>query len=164
MLIAIKEIGLKPNDFFYCSTHFGLRKIRKIDPILQADPLFKELRKLLRSKGFTLMDSALIQAVDKKFPNIIIDDAAQFSLLLREKGVKGQTPEMIQTDILLRRIKEEKNRGPNVSPEVIWMNMKRDLLSSNLNPKSGERSVVGVSRLDGGEEGFILIISGKVVD
>lgn len=126
--------------------------------------MFKELRKLFRSKGFTLMDSALVQAADEKSSNIIIDDAAQFSLLLREKGIKGQTPEMIQTDILLRRIKEETNRGPNVSAEVIWMKMNRDLLSSNLNLKSGERSIVGVLRLDGGEEGFILIISGKVVD
>lgn len=123
--------------------------------------MFKELRKLLRSKGFTLMDSALVQATDEKSSNIIIDDAAQFSLLLREKGIKGQTPEMIQTDILLRRIKEETNRGPNVSAEVIWMKMNRDLLSSNLNLKSGERSIVGVLASTVGKKDLSLSFRGK---
>ena len=38
------------------------------------------------------------------------------------------------------------------------------LIESALNIKSGERTVVGVSKLDGGDKGLILIISGKVID
>jgi hypothetical protein len=38
------------------------------------------------------------------------------------------------------------------------------LIESTLNIKSGDRTVVGVSKLDGGGQGLILIISGKVID
>ncbi len=38
------------------------------------------------------------------------------------------------------------------------------LIESTLNIKSGERTVVGVSKLDGGDKGLILIISAKIVD
>ncbi|MCK7522351.1 MAG: hypothetical protein MZV64_34065 [Ignavibacteriales bacterium] len=38
------------------------------------------------------------------------------------------------------------------------------LIESALNIKSGERTVVGVSKLDGGDKGLILIISAKIVD
>jgi hypothetical protein len=40
----------------------------------------------------------------------------------------------------------------------------KDLIRSFLNIKSGDRTVVGVSKLDGGDKGLILIISGKVVE
>ena len=38
------------------------------------------------------------------------------------------------------------------------------LIESTLNIKSGDRTVVGVSKLDGGDKGLILIISAKIVD
>jgi hypothetical protein len=38
------------------------------------------------------------------------------------------------------------------------------LIETSLNIKSGDRTVVGVSKLDGGDKGLILIISGKIVD
>jgi hypothetical protein len=38
------------------------------------------------------------------------------------------------------------------------------LIESALNIKSGDRTVVGVSKLDGGDKGLILIISAKIVD
>ena len=38
------------------------------------------------------------------------------------------------------------------------------LIESALNIKSGDRTVVGVSKLDGGDKGLILIISAKIVE
>jgi RNA polymerase sigma-70 factor (ECF subfamily) len=38
-----------------------------------------------------------------------------------------------------------------------------NLIRSNLTIKSGEKTVVGVSKMDGGDKGLILIISGKVI-
>jgi len=38
------------------------------------------------------------------------------------------------------------------------------LIESTLNIKSGDRTVVGVSKLDGGDKGLILIISAKIVE
>jgi hypothetical protein len=37
------------------------------------------------------------------------------------------------------------------------------LLTSNFTMKSGDKTVVGVSKLDGGDKGLILIITGKIV-
>jgi hypothetical protein len=39
-----------------------------------------------------------------------------------------------------------------------------DLIGTTLNIKPGDKTVVGVSKLDGGDKGLILIISGKIVD
>jgi len=74
---------------------------------------------------------------------------------------------VIQTDISLLQIKEKVTplvTAKDVSPPVVWGSISRELLRSHLNLKSGERAVVGVSRLDGGEKGLILIVSGKVID
>jgi hypothetical protein len=39
-----------------------------------------------------------------------------------------------------------------------------DLIGTTLNLKPGDKTVVGVSKLDGGGKGLILIISGKIVE
>jgi hypothetical protein len=38
------------------------------------------------------------------------------------------------------------------------------LIETQLTMKSGEKTVVGVSKLNGGDKGLILILSGKVID
>jgi hypothetical protein len=50
--------------------------------------------------------------------------------------------------------------GTGSKPEYITT----DLIATTLNIKSGDKTVVGVSKLDGGDKGLILILSGKVVD
>jgi len=169
MLAAIKEIDIKPCDLlFTVQLILASETEEKTDSELQADPLIKELRRLLRYKGFTLMDSALIRAVDKEYSTMVIGDAAQFSLEMQGSAasVKGQVLAVIQTDIRLRQIREKMTGQPTVAspPQVFWATISRELLRSHLNLKSGERAVVGVSRLDGGEKGLILIVSGKVVE
>jgi len=170
MLTAIKEIDIKPSDLlFTAQLILASESEEKTDSELQADPLIKELRRLLRYKSFTLMDSALIRAVDEESSTMIIGDAAQFKLEIQGNAtsVKGQALAVIQTDIRLLQIKEKVTplvTAKDVSPPVVWGSISRELLRSHLNLKSGERAVVGVSRLDGGEKGLILIVSGKVID
>lgn len=114
------------------------------------------------------MDSALVRAVDKENSTMVIGDTAQFSLEIQGSAasVKGQALAVIQTDIRLRQIKEKITGQPTATspPQVFWATISKELLRSRLNLKSGERAVAGVSRLDGGEKGLILIVSGKVVE
>jgi len=172
-LAAIKQIDVKPADFlFTVQVILASEDESKVDPELQADPMIRELRQLLRYQGFILMDTAVIRGVDQQLSSIILGDAAQFSLQVKGKVARGQTPEIIQTEVLLFQIREKKaTEGsvispnmPEVSPKIIWVSVNKNLLQSHLNIKSGERSVVGVSRLDGGEKGLILIISGKILE
>jgi hypothetical protein len=48
----------------------------------------------------------------------------------------------------------------SAKPEYVTTN----LIGTTLNIKSGDKTVVGVSKLDGTGKGLILIISGKIVD
>lgn len=165
MLAAIKEIDVKPSDFlFTVQLILASESEERVGPLLRADPLIQDLRKLLRYQGFLLMDSTVVRATDEEPSSMIIGDAAQFTLDIQGKAVKGQRPELIQIDIRLRQIKEKVDRGAGVIPQIAWIPTNKDLLRSHLNLKSGEGAVVGVSRLDGGEKGLVLVISGKIVE
>jgi len=172
-LAAIKQIDVKPADFlFTVQVILASEDESKVDPELQTDPIIRELRQLLRYQGFILMDTAVIRGVDQQWSSIILGDAAQFSLQVKGKVARGQTPEIIQTEVSLTQIREKQaTEGsvisptmPKVPPQIIWASVNKNLVQSHLNIKSGERSVVGVSRLDGGEKGLILVISGKILE
>jgi len=171
ILNFIKEIDIKPADFlFTVQVILASRDSEVIDAEIQNDPIIKELRQLLKYRGFTLIDSAIIRGSDNQISSLILGDAAQFSLELRGKASGGQTPEIIQTDILFKQrktkqVKESPVRDLTTRPEpqIIWLETNKPLLESHLNLKSGERAVVGVSRLDGDDKGLILIISAKIL-
>ncbi|MCX6573567.1 MAG: hypothetical protein NTX99_06200, partial [Candidatus Aminicenantes bacterium] len=68
------------------------------------------------------------------------------------------------TDLWGKSVKDPKvavvvQEGPTVAKTEVTT-----LIESTLNIKSGDRTVVGVSKLDGGDKGLILIISAKIVD
>jgi hypothetical protein len=65
---------------------------------------------------------------------------------------------VIKTEVRLRRIE---HLGWDAGKPII---KEATLVESALNIKSGERTVVGVSKLDGGDKGLILIISAKIVE
>jgi len=171
ILNFIKEIDTKPADFlFTVQVILASRESEVIDAEIQNDPIIKELRQLLKYTGFTLIDSAIIRGSDNQFSSLILGDAAQFSLELKGKTSGGQTPEIIQTDIWFKQRKIKQIREPAVrdltmraEPQIIWVETNKPLIESHLNLKSGERAVVGVSRLDGDEKGLILIISAKIL-
>ena len=155
ILAAIREIDIKPADFlFTVQLVLGSEADAQTDGDLQADPIIKELRKLLRYKGYTLLDSTLIRVVNRERASVILGPKAEFEFSLQPDVSGDAKAPVIRTEVRLR-----KTAWPGSEKPVATT-----LIESSLNIKSGDRTVVGVSKLDGGDKGLILIISGKIVD
>ncbi len=63
----------------------------------------------------------------------------------------------MQVDVILKAMSAANPSSTSAQNEV------RDLISTTFTLKSGDKTVVGVSKMDGGDIGLILIISGKVI-
>ena len=168
VLAVIRELDVKPADVLYTvQLILGSDSDSATDPELLNDPIIKELRKLLRYKGYTLLDSSLIRVVNRERASVVLGPKAEFEFAIRP-DVAGASPvPVIKTELRLRQTV----RG--VKPTAIVDGKATDFqtstqvttpIESTLNIKSGERTVVGVSKLDGGDKGLILIISAKIVD
>ena len=84
-------------------------------------------------------------------------------LRLNPRYIKEEKKDTFQLGVRLRqRIKARRENTEKGIVQVIG-SREIDLISTNLAIKSGERTVIGVSRLDGGDKALILIILGKVV-
>ncbi len=161
VLQVIKELDVKPADLlFTVQLVLGSETEDKTDPELQSDPIIRELRKLLRYKGYTLLDTSLIRGMDKSASEVILGKQADFELRMAPDVVKGQPADNIKVELRLRHIGTEDiltEGKPTTRTRV------KDLIQSTLSLKSGDKTVVGVSKLDGGDKGLILILSAKVV-
>jgi hypothetical protein len=157
ILAAIREIDAKPPDIlFTVQLVLGSESEAQTDAELQSDPVIKELRKLLRYKGYTLLDATLVRVVSRERASVVLGPKAEFEFSLRpDVAVDAKAP-VIKTEVRLRQI--ERPGPPGAQPIVTT------LVESALNIKSGDRTVVGVSKLDGGDKGLILIITGKIID
>lgn len=160
ILAVIKEIDIKPVDLL-----FTIRLVlgsetadEKSDESIKNDPIIKELAGLLRYKNFTLLDTSLIRTVDRKMAILALGEKAEFSLYLLPKCSKQDREDVMQVDVALRRMSWV-NPSPGAQKEVRELM----LISTTLTLKSGDKTVVGVSKMDGGDKGLILIISGKVI-
>ena len=163
ILAAIREIDVKPADvLFTVQLVLGSEVDAQTDSDLQADPIIKELRKLLRYKGYTLLDSTLVRIINREKASVILGPKAEFEFALQPDVAGDAKAPVIKTEVQLRQIIRA------ATPETATMKaaqpIHRSLIESALNIKSGDRTVVGVSKLDGGDKGLILIISGKIVD
>lgn len=174
ILAAIRKIDVKPKDIFFTVQLLIASDIEnKTDPELKNDPLIKELSKLLRYKSYQVLDSALVRGVDGEFSHISFGPNNQFTLLLEPKTSADSSQPNINLQVRLQQVKIE-----TVFPDkpFNWIDKSASpikLIESALNLKSGERAVVGVSRLEqiGSNQpeekenkGLILIISGQVLD
>jgi hypothetical protein len=168
MLAAIREIDVKPADvLFTVQLVLGSEADTQTDTELQADPVIKELRKLLRYKGYTLLDSSFIRVVNRESASVILGPKAEFEFVLKPDVAGDAKAPVIKTEVRLRQITRTIKRlftpeGKEGAPQTVTD--VTTLIESSLNIKSGDRTVVGVSKLDGGDKGLILIISGKIVD
>ncbi len=67
ILAAIREIDVKPADVLYTvQLVLGSEADAATDAELQSDPIVKELRKLLRFKGYTLLDVTLVRTINRE--------------------------------------------------------------------------------------------------
>jgi len=168
ILAAVREIDVKPADVLYTvQLVLGSESDARTDPELQNDPVIKELRKLLRYQGYTVLDSTLVRVANRDRASVVLGPKAEFALVLRPEVAADPKAPTIKTDVQLSQtIREVKtvttSEGKVLPLETATKNTMP--IESTLNIKSGERTVVGVSKLDGGDKGLILIISAKVVD
>ena len=159
ILAAIREIDVKPADVLYTvQLVLGSETDAATDPELKNDPIIKELGKLLRFKGYTLLDATLVRTVNMDNAVVKFGPKAEFELALRPEVAGDAKMPVVKTQVRLRQTRM-KQTEPNVVKTEITT-----LIESTLNIKSGERTVVGVSKLDGGDKGLILIISAKIVE
>jgi hypothetical protein len=159
ILAAIREIDVKPADVLYTvQLVLGSEADATTDAELQSDPIVKELRKLLRFKGYTLLDVTLVRTINRENAEVKFGPKAEFELALRPDVAGDAKMPVIKTEVRLRRIEQLGFSADKAITNVAT------LIDSTLNIRSGDRTVVGVSKLDGGDKGLILIISGKIVD
>jgi type II secretory pathway component GspD/PulD (secretin) len=158
ILALIREIDVKPADI-----QFAIQLVlgsaaseEKSEENLQNDPVIKELRSLLNYKSFTMLDTSLVRAIDREYSQVTMGTDAELQLELRPKYIKEEKEDLIQVVVQLKKMQQIIEKGQASSSSTI-------LLTSNFTMKSGEKTVVGVSKMDGGDKGLILIISGKVI-
>ena len=163
ILAAIREIDIKPADvLFTIQLVLGSEADAQTDAELQSDPIIKELRQLLRYKGYTLLDSSFIRVVNRESASVILGPKAEFEFVLKPDVAGDAKAPVIKTEVRLRQVIRaaiQESATMKAAQAIVTT-----LIESTLNIKSGDRTVVGVSKLDGGDKGLILIISGKIVD
>jgi hypothetical protein len=165
ILAAIREIDVKPADIlFTVQLVLGSETDATTDPDLARDPIIKELRQLLRYKGYTLLDATLLRGIDEAPSEVVMGQKADFELSLRPIVAHEEPQDSIRIEIRLRQNVMTEKFSPLPEGKPMLQPTSKDLIRSFLNIKSGDRTVVGVSKLDGGDKGLILIISGKVVE
>lgn len=167
MLAVIRKIDVKPKDLvFTMQLIIASEAEGPIDAELKNDPLIQDLQKLLRFRSYQLLDAALVRAVDRKDSSVSFGPNNLFDIILRPEVAEDGPQSQIGLQVSLRQKKLESKLPDG---KVVWTTITPAsyLINSNLSLKSGERAVVGVSRLteqvaDGNNKGLILIISGKI--
>ena len=168
IMAAIRKIDLQPKDLvFTIQLIISSEAEGPTDPELKNDPLVKELQKLLRFKSYQLLDATMVRAIDRRESTINFGPNNQFDIILRPEVSEESPQGNIKLNVILRQKKEEMKSQS--FQERFWGAINPiTLIDSNLNLKSGDRAVVGVSRMnvssvpDGNNKGLILIISGKI--
>ncbi len=168
MISVIKEMDVKQPDVLFTiqlvlASEDGAAKT---DEALANDPIIKELRGFLKYKGFNLLDTSLVRALNPQSSEVIMGPRGEFSLELRPYSVNAGA---VQVFVRLRQrlgggaIEESpQEKAGMVKPTVAPIGV-QTLIESNLSLKSGDKTVVGVSRTSGGDKGLILIIQAKIV-
>ena len=156
---VLREVDIKPADIlFTVQLVLGSEsEAAGADPI-QNDPLVKELRGLLRYRSYTLLDSSMVRVVNNENAEVVMGPKAEFEFALRPEVSGDPKAPVVKTQVRLRKVERLGSYQDKPLTNVAT------LIESTLNIKSGERAVVGVSKLDGGDKGLILIISGRIVD
>ncbi len=168
MIAVIKEMDVKPPDVLF-TVQLVLASedgTGKTDEALANDPIIKELKGFLKYRSFSLLDTSLVRALYPQSSEVIMGPKGEFSLELRPYSVNAGA---VQVSARLRQrvggvaVEESpQEKAGMVKPAVAPVGV-QTLIESNLSMKSGDKTVVGVSRTSGGDKGLILIIQAKVV-
>jgi hypothetical protein len=165
VLQAIRQIDVKPADLqFTVQLVLGSDAEEKGADAVANDPVIKELRNLLKYKSYSLLDTSMVRAMDTTDSEVRMGDKADFEFWIRPKVIRDEKSSLIQMEVRLRQFHEDPRVAVGVVEPAKGNSTVTDLIGTTLNIKPGEKTVVGVSKLDGGGKGLILIISGKIVE
>jgi hypothetical protein len=159
ILSILREIDIKPLDLqFNVDLILGSTASQSeagFDRELKSDPVMKELGQLLQYKSFQRLDSALMKVQDNKHSSQRMGgENLMFRLQLRPRYIKEEKGDSIQVELYLSQDMGITSDGKRRSISLV---------ETSLSIKSGERTVVGVSKLNGGDKALILILSGSFV-
>jgi hypothetical protein len=122
---------------------------------LRNDKVIKEMLSMLKYRSFNLLDTTLIKVQDQTESNQRLGgEGMSFRLRLRPRYIKDDRGDSFNIDLSLYRMMGINGEGKEITS---------NLVSTTLTLKNGERTVVGVSKLDGGDKALVLILSGKVL-
>lgn len=164
ILSILKEIDVKPLDLqFTVDLILGSMSAGSLDDDatagahpdkkIKSDPLIKELRKLLMYESFKRLDSTLINVQDNsRSTQMLGGEGMSFRLDLQPRYIKDEKGDSIRVELSLSSRQYKKDGSP----------LSLTLIDTTLSLQSGDRSVVGVSKLNGGDKALILILSGVV--
>jgi hypothetical protein len=165
LLSILKELDVKPLDLQFTADvilgSLGLGSSLGItvdeQKELMSDPVIRELNNFLKYKSFKRLDSSIIKVQDNtRSIQRIGGGGISLQLNISPRFIKEEKADTFLVELTLSKpsgiYSAEGKEGP---PST--------LLSTTLSLKSGERTVVGVSKLNGGDKALILILSGKVI-
>ncbi len=164
ILAIVREFDVKPADLqFTVQLVLGSTgpEDRPDDPI-RDDPVIRELRQLIKFRSFSLLDTSYVRALDRQTSQVTMGRAADLRLDLLPKCVTEDKQDLIQVEATLYKVGLPSLMPTPQGPQSLAAAPKT-LVNSNFTLKSGEKTVVGVSRMDGGDKALILIISGKIL-
>ncbi|NIO49390.1 MAG: hypothetical protein GTN73_08170 [Candidatus Aminicenantes bacterium] len=172
MLSIIKEIDVKPVDILITvDLILGSMDLVEIPDLakltegkqskktLESDPIIKELKNVLGYTHYYKIDSSFLRIQDDKYSDLKLGGHdLDVRLRLEPRYVKEQKGDTFQLELaLVQQVSAIKtDKIERKEREIV-------LIRTTLTVKSGERTVVGVSKLDGGNRALILILSGKVI-
>jgi type II secretory pathway component GspD/PulD (secretin) len=164
----IKEIlavyDVKPLDLqFSVELIKGSTEPGKTDADLKADSFIRELQKVLSYKSYERIGSSVIRVQDnsrteQRIGGVMQEATENFKphpiqliLSLQPSYVKDGRDELFQVDVDLRWDKFASEK------EAVR------LLNTTLSMKNGEKTVVGVSKLNGDDSSLILILTVRII-
>ena len=169
MISLIKKIDVKPVDILFTvdlilgsmsleevPLNAKLRSERVPDKKLENDPLIREMKRIMNFKYLNRIGSSFLRVQDGRYSEQRIGGSGmEFRLSLTPRYVREEKEDTFQVNLDLRH--------DRLIREGVGTEKDIRLIETSLTLKSGERTVVGVSKLDGGDKALILIISGKVI-
>jgi len=168
LLSILSELDVRPLDLmFTVNVIMGSMEEKGGEKIPGSDQLLKELKSLLKYEHFARLDTSMIKVQDNgRTSQRMGGQGIGLLLELYPRHVSDGAQDGFQVELSLRQTTRQFSR-PGEDGKLQYMGTPLEksmsLLQTSLMLKDGERSVVGVSKLNGGDTALILVIEGKVV-
>jgi type II secretory pathway component GspD/PulD (secretin) len=168
LLSILKELDVRPLDLmFTVDVIMGSMEEKGGEKIPGSDKLLKELKSLLKYKHFARLDTTMIKVQDSgRTSQRMGGQGIGLLLELYPRHVRDGGQDGFQVELSLRQTTRQFSRQDadgKLQHLGTPLEKSMSLLQTSLMLKDGERSVVGVSKLNGGDTALILVIEGRVV-